>query len=303
MFKIKWESILIFLALVLCYLSLLTPFALITIFLLIAPIIILFVRSSIVMFFVLYGLANLILFIIFGTPGLMLVLFSMFLMIPSLAMGIAFKKSLPASRVISRGTISLIAITLAVLVIIYQNGFDIFEDFKHYLTNYFDTLPDQLKVIVTNNQREVFVDLFMVLIPFYIIGFSLLYVYINYIVSRVILNRLGERTEGLLAFHKWRLPKLIVFLYFITLGVNFFFIKEYDSYWSMIFVNLLPLLSIAIIIQAYSFIFFMIDIKKRSKWLAYSSIILLLLTPFTIIIIILGLLDILIPIRERVIKK
>jgi uncharacterized protein YybS (DUF2232 family) len=215
-------------------------------------------------------------------------------------MGYHFKKNSPAETIISSGTIMLILQILVIFMLIFINGVDLIEGFKQYLTNYFNSMSDSFKTIFSVNQSEQFVNLIIDLIPFYLIIFSTAYVFITYLVTKSILRKLGVDVKSLKAFREWKLPKLIVWLYLITLFSNLLVWFDSESIWSTIFLNLLPLLTIVFLIQAFSLIFLVFYVKKWNKVLAVGCVLLAFITPITLLLVLLGIIDVLFPLRERI---
>ncbi len=154
--------------------------------------------------------------------------------------------------------------------------------------SFFDQLPD------------LFVRMFPFLLFFSAATISLLVHWIG----GTILRRLGTSAPRLPAFHTWRFPRLLLFLY---LPVLLYMLIPAESRWEPlepVLLNLQPAFEVLFVIQGLSFVFFLIETKKWPKSLRVIAVIGLLLPPFSLLFTmafsILGIVDVGFPLRERI---
>jgi uncharacterized protein YybS (DUF2232 family) len=215
-------------------------------------------------------------------------------------MGTRFKNKKPAHSVISVGTITLILQSLMILLLFYTIGLDPINGLKQLFLDGMSSMPEELKSLVLVQQQEMIVDLIINSIPFYIILFSFIFVFISYVISHTILNKMGENLPKLPSYLNWKLPKFLVYVYVIALLIEMVVSLNQNSMLSMIVVNLLLLLTITFSLQAILFIFYL---SHQKNWNRMIPIVLscLIVIPFTsLIYILMGIIDTLYPLREKI---
>ncbi|WP_245856061.1 DUF2232 domain-containing protein [Paenibacillus rigui] len=288
-------------------LSVLTPFSLITFHLLMIPVIILFVRLETKKFLLYYGLSLAIVYVLTSLllvswAGVMLVAISLFLLPPVIQMGNLYKKRAPARTVITAGTVTLLLEMLVSLVVGYAFGFNIIDRMKQFMLESINTLPAQLQAVLVVD-KDTLVQLVSQMLPLYMIGYSLFLVVIAHWLARKLLNRSGEALPAFKPIREWMLPRSFVWYYLIALFMEFF-VKDTNSIFFTLLLNLLPLLTAVFAVQAIAFLFFVAHRNRWNRALPFGGIVLLIFVPPAYFMFsMLGVFDVAFPIRERMTRK
>ncbi|WP_051620778.1 DUF2232 domain-containing protein [Paenibacillus sp. UNC451MF] len=294
-------------ATILLLLSVITPLSIITFCLLMIPVIVQFVKLDTKRFLLHYGVSLAIVYVLTslvlgGWAGILLVSMSLFFLPPVIQMGNLYKKRAPARTVLTVGTVTLLAEFLLSLVVSYMFGLNLIDKIKQFMQESINTLPEQLKGMIALDQ-DVLIQLMSQMLPLYMIGISLVLVVIAHWLSRKILNRSGEGIPAFKPMREWMLPRSFVWYYMIALFMEFF-VKDTNSIFFTILINLLPLLTAAFAIQALAFLFFVAHTNRWNRTLPIAGIVLLLFFPPAYFIFsMLGVFDVAFPIRERMTRK
>jgi len=260
---------------VLLILTLYTPLGLISIYLLPVPTIIFGYRNSSKGGLVVV-LVNLLLGQLFaGIYGLFIGLVTGTV---GLAMGVLYRRNGSIFALIGGGLVTIVNLIFVLAISNFLFKVNIVENIKEYLLQSLNTIEAIIKSadpLLADQAFTAYQDFFNtieIIIPFMIITFSVLFTMINYSVSRMILNRLGTKIEGLPPFREWTLPKSVFYYYIITIIAMMTPLME-QAVFKTIFANLYPLLQILFIIQGLSFVFFYVFQKKKGKaWQVIASI-------------------------------
>jgi uncharacterized protein YybS (DUF2232 family) len=301
--KFKWEWVITSIVMIILFLSLLTPLLGLTFAIIAIPMIILIVRTNLKFYFISFVASQLIIFILYPAASLYIMIVSLFFVPSAIVMGRSFIKNTPASQIISSGTMIFIAQFLFILLVAYFRGLNPIESFKQYLNSYFELTPQIVNLIIPDGSKELLIQNIISLIPFYIIVFSLALAFVGYLISRKILNKLGENISGLSPIREWMLPKFIVWLYVIALVLNLITPVNVQSSFSAVIFNLLSILTIAFTVQAISFTFFVAHLKKWKSIVPILVIALCFLPLLNTIFSLLGIIDISFPVRDKLKKK
>ncbi|WP_256865381.1 DUF2232 domain-containing protein [Paenibacillus sp. 32352] len=294
-------------ATILLLLSVITPLSIVTFCLLMIPVIVQFVKLDTKRFLLHYGVSLAIVYVLTssvlgGWAGILLVSMSLFFLPPVIQMGNLYKKRAPARTVLTAGTVTLLAELLLSLVVSYLFGFNLIDKIKQFMQESINTLPDQLKGMIALDQ-DMLIQLMSQMLPLYMICISLVLVVIAHWLSRKILNRSGESIPAFKPMREWMLPRSFVWYYMIALFMEFF-VKDTNSIFFTILINLLPLLTAAFAIQALAFLFFVAHMNRWNRTLPIAGIVLLLIFPPAYFIFsMLGVFDVAFPIRERMTRK
>lgn len=157
---------------------------------------------------------------------------------------------------------------------------------------------EQLKLI--EEQMEMFIDL----LPSSLAIMGILMAFISQWLSYRVIHRI-ERTElKFPPFRKFNLPTSIVWFYFIILILSFFDLSQ-DNALYLIVINAIAILTVILIIQGFSFVFFYAHYKKVSKIIPIIFVIISFIFPFILLFFIrlLGIIDIGFSLKKRVSKS
>ncbi|MFZ5353940.1 MAG: YybS family protein [Bacillota bacterium] len=167
---------------------------------------------------VLSAIASLVIISVFTTPINGISLF-LILGLPGIVMGYLLKKNMKPSLVILITavvlavimTLSLIASYYAFAPSIMGNLGDIRLEINRAVeeaTNTYRLLGiDEEIVVQVKEQTNQLIELFIKLIPYLVLTSSILFIYINFKFTRLILKRIGYNTDDVKRFKEWRLPE------------------------------------------------------------------------------------------------
>jgi len=260
-------------------LSLITPMGLITIHLMMIPIVVLFVILDRIRFLLLYAGIVTILIVILGGTGFILALSSLFFLIPSVAMGMQYRKESSSGTVVTTGIIVLIAIMLLLLLFSSALGANITEEFSKMLKSDPTFMAMINNVVQSEEQIDSFIDIMRSMIPMMIIMIAVYYTLVTHWIGRKLLSRVWKPVPKLKPMKDWMLPKSMVWYYLIVVVLDMFLVINTGSVISVIVLNSLPLLTYAFALQAISFFFFVSDMKGWNRALPIVGIILLPFIP------------------------
>lgn len=276
---------------------LVTPLNMITINLVMVPLLFLYAKMNWKGFALTLAANLLILFLVAGQIGLVLAIVPLFFLPASIVMGRLYKLKASAQRVVVTGTLVLVAEMLIMLLSARMSGIDIIGSFKATLQDSLNMLPDSVKSYIPEDSVAITVRM----IPFFIILFSVYYSFLTHGVTRWLLRKTGVSVPGLPPLVRWKIPRSLVFYYLAVIVLDLVVgTGGADSYAGMIVLNLLPLLTIAFMVQGISFLSFFISKGRGNKAVPWISGIIIAVVPWMIYLFgMLGLLDTAFPIRER----
>jgi len=303
-----WSLILIVLLLLLF-----TQLALFALSLAMIPVVVLFVKLKPQQFTLYYALSLLAVYAITALMGKAILgtiaaLFSLFLLIPSLVMGMLYKKKASARMVLTGGTVSFLALLLIGLLLLTLFGIHVTDEMKQFIRSSLDTLPAEVRSMLPADLVDMVIEMMVQLLPFYLIGLSVYFSVLTHWLARKALVRSGEDLPALGPAKDWMLPKSFVWYYLAALVLNFIFTEPNGSLIVMVLLNVMPILMFAFTVQAFAFFFFVADARGWPKAVPIAivvvSLMLMPLLPFLMqLLTLLGLLDIAFPIRGRLKKS
>lgn len=278
----------------------------ITVGLMMVPVLCMYVKASVKQFAAHFTISLIVVFFATGMvlPGwfsALLIATALFFLPPVIQMGNLYKKKANARTVITAGTVTLLVELLLSLVIGYWFGFNFIAKMKQYMRESLESLPS-LKTMIPMDPDQI-VQITAQMLPVYMIGFSLFYVVVTHWISRRLLMRTGEHIPGFKPAREWMLPKAFVWLYLVSLLLEYF-VSDTNSILYMLLLNSSPLLSFAFAIQGIAFLFYIAYQKKWNNALPITGIILFIVFPPSYFILsLLGVFDVAFSIRNRTAKK
>ncbi|MEK8128963.1 DUF2232 domain-containing protein [Paenibacillus filicis] len=285
----------------------LPPVMLLTMFFLLVPVLVMYVRLGTKAFLIHYLACLAIVYVLVsallaGWVGALLVAISLFLLPPVFQMGNLYKKRAPARNVMTAGAVTLLLELLVSLVVAQLFGLNPISKFKSMIIESFNMYSPQMRSLIGIDIDTV-VQLSVQMLPLYMIVFSILYAAISHTLARRFLVRAGESIPSFRQVKDWMLPKSFIWIYVIALVLEMF-AKDTKSTVFTLVLNLLPLLSTAFAIQAISFLFFVAHAKGWNKTLPIIGIVLLIVFPPAFFLLsLLGVFDVAFPVRERIKTK
>ncbi|HEY0827278.1 MAG TPA: DUF2232 domain-containing protein [Bacilli bacterium] len=265
------------------------------------PAVILYVKldkTSFILYYAgIHAIILLVISLLFGNLllGTLPIMMSLFFLAPAMVIGHLYRKKTAARTVLTAGVLTLLGELLLCLVILAGFGANFNEAFAQSIRDSLALMP-QLSDLASGDINKL-IQLTLQMLPLFLIAFSLYYIIITHAISRKILNKQGEGLPGLGPIKDWRLPKAFVWCYFIAMILSLFTDPEIDSGLFVILLNLLPLLTFALAIQAVSFLFFLADAKRWNKTLPVVGIIMCFF--MSNVLSILGIIDLVFDIRKR----
>jgi uncharacterized protein YybS (DUF2232 family) len=293
-------------AALLLMLSLVTPLNFLTIFLIMTPFVVLYTMLK-PKFFVLHLiLIGVIAYFLSGVHGPIMLTLAFFFLVPSLAMGHAYKRGSTARLAIMVGFAFVLAQLLLELVL-FSMLYHI--DLKAEMIS---MLTTNLKQFETGNAfpagwsldtANAFGDAIMTMLPMLLLLSSFFFTIVTHALSRLSLRTVGIQAPALPQAKTWRMPRSLVWYYVIAIIASFAMQNDNNSnssdYWSIVVLNLMPTLEFVFTVQTIGFFFFLADAKKWPKVVPLLLCIPLLLIPRFFII---GLLDVAFPLRKYFVK-
>jgi uncharacterized protein YybS (DUF2232 family) len=291
-------------AALLLMLSLVTPLNFLTTFLIMTPFVVLFTMLK-PMVFVLHVIpVGVIAYFLLGAYGPTVLTVAFFFLVPSIAIGQAYKRGSTARQAITIGFVFVLAQLLLDLVL-YSMLFHI--DLKAELIS---MLMDNLKQLETGNHfaagwttdtANAFGNAIMTMLPMLLLLIAFFFTIVTHALSRFSLRKLGIQAPALPQAKTWRMPRSLVWYYVIAMIASFAMQDDSKSsgYWFIVVANLVPTLEFVFTVQTIGFFFFLADAKKWPRAVPLLMCIPLLLIPRFFII---GLLDVAFPLRKYFVK-
>lgn len=276
------------------------PLNLITTSLIMVPLLYLYRRGTVKQFVIVYVLNLVVLYVIAGGAGLLLALVSLFFLPAVLVMGTLYKKQPHARTAILGGTLTLLGEVLLLLLIVTMAGVNPIESFQ----NQMNAGMELWKGVIDPQVIEAGVKAVVKLIPLYMVLFAVYYSLVTHGVARWALRKTDAALPKLPPLRTWRMPRSLVWYYLIVLVLDFSIKEDSESMLATVVINMMPLLTLAFVIQAISFLFYWAHVKRKGKFLPYTAIVLAVIWPPALYLIsLLGLFDSMFGLRERLTDK
>ncbi|MGP7818861.1 YybS family protein [Niallia sp. 01092] len=111
-------------------------------------------------------------------------------------------------------------------------------------------------------------------------------------VSVPIIKRFGIKAEPWQPIRSWRLPRYILWIFLVVIGISFLIPEQEGSLAYIVFVNMYYILQLLLLLQGISFLFFVCFQYNVSKGIAIIVTIILFLNPtFSFLLKMLGVID------------
>lgn len=281
-------------------LSAATPLSAATLFLLMTPFVVLFLTLKPAAFAVHAALIGAAAFLINGSYGPLTLTLMIFFLVPSIVMGILYKKRKKARSVLLAGFLVILAQLLLELVLFsLQFRIDLSAEMATLIQaslSQFETegaLPPGWAADTANSLS----DMIVTMLPTFLLAYSFLYAVITHGLTRLSFRISGVELPGLPQAKTWRLPRSLVWYYLAALILGFA-LPQGGGLWSAIAANLMTVLQYVFIVQAIGFFFFIADAKRWPRGapvlISVPFVFLSLFTPLYLI----GLLDAVFPLRR-----
>ncbi len=280
--------------------TLYTPLGILSLFLLSAPIIFLTLRNEnnrIILIFII----NLVISFILGS------IVAIFLTLLAGSVGFGMAKSYKRTNISASMLIGTIITLINVVSILIISNFlldvNISDTYNQMLQsslsstgNVFNQLSGLQSEQLINQYKE-FAEISSLLLPFVFIIFSLLYVLCTQLIASTIINKFGFSIPKFPPFRNLVFPRSIIYYYLVVALI--YMLSPTNYYLKVISLNLFPLLTIVLLIQGLSFIFYYSYFKKLGKALSIIAIITIFIPILNQIIQVIGIVDLSFNLRKK----
>lgn len=304
--KVGWKSLAWSVVALVLLLSVPTPLSVITLFLVMAPLTVLVTMLRPLEFAVHVIVIGLLAFFLMGNAGPIGLVLIFFFLVPSVAMGWAYKKKASASRALLLGSGFLLAQFLIEFSIFsYEYHYNISGELSRLLSDTFTRLDTNSMLTpewIAENSNTLS-HTFVTQLPFGLILISFLLAIITHGLARWGLRKSSYQTPALAEAKTWKLPRSLVLYFLIAQIVSYVMSSGDEGYWYVAATNLIMILKYVFIIQGIGFFYFLGDNKGWSKpvtaivAIAYGFLSLLIFPLFLV-----GLIDTAFPLRRYFVK-
>ncbi|MDT0124923.1 DUF2232 domain-containing protein [Paenibacillus sp. RRE4] len=292
-----WSAVLLLLLL-----SLLTPLSVLSIFFMMIPGVILYASLSIKSFIL--HLVPVAIILVMVHP--IYLLFMVILILPAIAMGHAYKNQKSALFALMTGAGTMLAEYLLLLLVgslIFQ--FDLSSYIRDVVQLTIEPLTNSSSQMIngfvwTPEMTEDVAKQTQLMIPFALVVTSMVMAFITHIIARPILSVMGLNVSKLPPAREWRMPRALIWYYFLALIIEVVSRQNDGSYWKMIAMNLSPLINLGFMIQAIGFFFFLSHTRRWNPVIPFLlGAAVFFIGPLRIV----GIIDLAFPIREAISKS
>lgn len=296
--KFGWKPLVWSFAALALLMMIATPLGGVTLFFVMTPLVVLFMTLTPPAFAVHAAGIAAAAFLLGGALGPLALTMLIFFLVPSIVMGMMYKKRAKARSVILGGFLVILAqLLLELLLFSLYYRMDLSAELSSLLESSLSPLEDggALPEGWAANAADTLSGMIVTMLPLLLIFSSFLFAVITHGLSRQALLRSGIEVPGLPQPKTWKLPRIMVWYYLAVLILSYVVPPEGGGFWTVVAANLEPLLRYAFVIQAIGFFYFLADIKRWSKAVpVLIAIPLILFPPFYLI----GLLDTAFPLRR-----
>ncbi|GAB6927945.1 YybS family protein [Paenibacillus sp. JCM 10914] len=302
--KLRWTTAAWSIVYLLLLLSLQTVFSIVTAFLLVLPVAILFTALNTKSFIAHVAPVWLIALLI--SP--IYLIFAIYFAIPGIVMGYLYRKRRAAMQVLKYGIATMLAEMLLLLLI--STAF-----FQLNLSDYVDEIVQITtapliemgiengvggQLLGTEIDTQLIKDQTMRMVPFAMIMSALLMTVVTHALARPTLNSLGLSVPKLKPAREWRMPRSLIWYYLLIFFLSIATMDSDNYFMNMVVANGMPLLQICFMIQALGFFYFLAYERKWHPIIPLLTAIPIVLFPPALII---GILDLAFPLRQAFSKN
>lgn len=298
--KLRWTSIAWSIVYLLLLLSLNSPLIVITSIFMLLPGVVLFQMLS-TRAFIIHIVPVLIIVAWLAGPAYLLL--SLFFLLPSIVMGLQYKRRVPAFRVIAAGAAAvLIEFLLLLLFTTIFFNFDLtsmIEDTLNLTMSSMDGVSGQTLAGSLGWSADTIQQLSQLTVrslPFTLTVCALIMAAVAHGIARPTLASMGQVVPKLAPLRTWKLPRSLIWYYLAALLLRII-LGDGSGYIGTILLNIIPMLGFCFMIQTAGFFFFL---AYHRKWNPVIPIIFIVIMLFFQPLRIIGILDILFPLRDKI---
>ncbi|MTH54145.1 DUF2232 domain-containing protein [Bacillus mangrovi] len=224
-------------------------------------------------------------------------------------MGTLYKKK-GSMAAVAGGALSFVAsFLIGMAVSVFFFGFNPLEEMRALVDASFRrsfTMLESLGRGLSDKQQAMYFEQLeqaYSALPFSIIAGGFMAALIQHKAARVLLKRLRMTVPALKPFREWKLPASIGWYYLAVILLGYFRFEE-GTFMHSAFINGFYLLTVLLIIQGLSFVFYYAHVKGKSKGIPVITVIAALMIPFLLYPLqFLGIIDIGFKLRERIARN
>jgi len=230
-----------------------------------------------------------------------------------LTFGLAFRKGYSASRTLALASLVVpLTLAAAVGIAILVMGINPLAELREILTQSLELnrelygkigLGEQIEPVL-ETFRTYFELMFTAWIPAVVVLVAVTQAWLNFMILRAVLTRLGHQIAGLPPFSRWQLPYSIVWL----------FIAGYAAMWlgganeiallTMVGENIMVVMSFAFLVHGLSLVYFFFDRWQFPKVMSVLILVTLAFQPlFSRLLYFAGMLEAVIQYRSTLVKR
>jgi len=229
--------------------------------------------------------------------------FSCMAIIPSIVLANYYKKGLASSSIVPK-MIGLVVVMFMLGLLMLENilNISIISDMSNYMTTMLNDVAAQgmSPIAWSSEMTDSFVTIMTSMIPLVFFIMALVVVACSHTIARRVVHAEGLQVTAYPKAKDWRLPRFLVFVYFIAYLLELTIDPTDGSFMTLAIMNLVPALSIIFAIQAVGFFYYIADNRGWAKVIPFLiAFPVLLLPPASII----GLLDVAFPLRKMFSKQ
>ncbi|MFC5987398.1 DUF2232 domain-containing protein [Marinicrinis lubricantis] len=231
-----------------------------------------------------------------GGLGIAFMIVTVAFTIPAAVMVYHYKKKSEAITAITAGTMTLLAVLLAALLLIHLSGINLNEQIREELEYSWSALPADYQEQL-GEFSDLLIPMLIKTLPYMLVVISVFFVSIGHTVARNVLKQTDVVIPKFRRLVDWRLPRSFVWYYVIVLFADMFTNPESESWWAMVVWNGVPLFMTIFAAQAISFLAFATRNKGWGRVLPVLGVVLFPFLPQLISLI--GVFDTAFPLRNR----
>lgn len=300
--KLRLSSAMWAILYLLVLLSLLTPLSAITLLVMIVPAAVLYASLRVNVFWLHVVPVLAILGIISGALAPYTLILAVYFLVPGIVMGHMYKKRKPALQTILYGAGTLLGMLLVLLagakLLLGFNLSAYVSDFVHETFDPILAIAEMNPVLKEQWSPDLIFEISnqtVLMIPLGMTVSSLVLAVVTHAIVRPVLASMGVAAPKLRPAREWRMPRALIFYYFVALILDMVTYNQTDGFWKAAAVNLLPLLQFCFVVQAIGFWFFLGHVKRWHRAICIlMAIVTVIFPPMRII----GIIDLAFPLRE-----
>lgn len=285
-----------------------------TLFLLLIPLLAIYLLTSYQQFAAWVGGVFLVSLLLTGLGnGILMLLTLCCLISAAVIMGELYKRNQPAKVALTAGVIAILgSFTIGMVFLALFSSASLTSMLSDWLAISALTLPTEMQDSLFNTDgnltwtdwAEQMAAAILRISPLLLLLLSVSITLIAHAAIRRIFLTFGEKLPALTPIKTWMLPRSMIWYYIVALITSVFIQPGPESILYTVSLNIVPMFMLLFTVQAIGFLFFLADYKEWNKWLPISAIVLLFIfPPMYQLFSLLGFLDVALPIRQRLTKS